>query len=62
MIEGLLPEENVYVGRTYRDAPDIDGCCCVSSERELMSGTIIDAVIEKADGYDLIAKEILIEE
>lgn len=62
MIEGLLPEENVYVGRTYRDAPDIDGCCFVSSERELMSGTIIDAVIEKADGYDLIAKEILIEE
>ena len=27
MIEGKVAGENAYVGRTYRDAPDIDGLC-----------------------------------
>ena len=25
MIEGKLPEENVFIGRTYKDAPNVDG-------------------------------------
>lgn len=59
IIEGFLPEDGVYIGRTFRDAPDIDGYCFVRSERELISGDIIDVVIEAANGYDLLARENL---
>jgi len=58
IIEGYLPEDGVYIGRTFRDAPDIDGYCFVKSGRELISGDIIEAVIEAANGYDLLAKDI----
>lgn len=58
LIEGRLPEEGVYLGRTYRDAPDIDGYCFVRSSRELMTGMIVTAKIERAEGYDLLAEEI----
>jgi len=58
IVEGRLEEENVYVGRTYRDAPDIDGYCFIKSERDLVLGDIIKVKIEKASGYDLIASEV----
>lgn len=58
IIEGYLPEDGVYIGRTFRDAPDIDGYCFVKSGRELISGDIIEAVIEAANGYDLLAKDV----
>lgn len=58
IVEGRLQEENVYVGRTYRDAPDIDGYCFIKSERDLVLGDIIKVKIEKASGYDLIASEV----
>ena len=58
MVDGRIPEENVYIGRTYRDAPDIDGYCFIKSDREIMSGTIIDCKIISAKGYDLLAEEI----
>ena len=58
IIEGKLPEENVYASRTYRDAPDVDGCCFVESKRELVLGEVIKVKIKKASGYDLIASEV----
>lgn len=53
--EGYLPEEKVYVFRTYRDAPDVDGCCFVSSDRDIVLGTMINVKINGAAGYDLTA-------
>lgn len=54
MIEGRIPEDNVYIGRTYMDAPDIDGYVFVSAAKnDLMSGDIVNAAIRGADGYDL---------
>ena len=38
MIEGKVADENAYVGRTYKDAPNVDGLIFVESEEELMSG------------------------
>ena len=38
MIEGKVADENAYVGRTYRDAPNVDGLIFVNTEEELMSG------------------------
>lgn len=57
--EGYLPEEKVYVARTYRDAPDVDGCCFVSSDRDIVLGTVTDVKINGAAGYDLTAEEVI---
>ena len=59
MIEGLLPNDEVYIGRTYRDAPDVDGFVFVSCDRELISGTILPVRITGAAEYDLTAEERL---
>lgn len=56
VIEGYLPDEGVYVARTYRDAPDVDGYLFLSSERELLSGSFVEAEVTGADGYDLIGE------
>lgn len=54
VIEGYSPEEDVYVGRTYRDAPNVDGLVFVNCDYELMSGSYVDVVIREAGPYDLI--------
>ena len=38
MIEGKVADENAYVGRTYRDAPNVDGLIFINTDEELMSG------------------------
>ncbi len=54
IVEGYLPEDEVYVGRTYRDTPEIDNYVFFESPRELMTGTFLRVAIEGADEYDLI--------
>lgn len=54
IIEGSIPEENIYVGRTYRDIPDVDGFVFIDAERELLSGDIVEVEIKATDEYDLI--------
>ncbi|MCR5733738.1 MAG: 30S ribosomal protein S12 methylthiotransferase RimO [Lachnospiraceae bacterium] len=53
-IEGRLVDENVYVARTYMDAPGIDGNVFVGTDRDLMSGDFYDVHITGAHEYDLI--------
>ena len=53
LIEGYLVEDDVYVGRTYRDAPGVDGIVFVSAPYELMSGSFVDVKITEANEYDL---------
>lgn len=57
-VEGKLADENVYVARSYRDAPDIDGYVFLSSDTELMTGDFVQARITGAMDYDLTAKLI----
>jgi ribosomal protein S12 methylthiotransferase len=52
-VEGYLPEKNVYVGRTYRDAPDVDSYIFIKSDIELISGTIIKVHVTDSKDYDL---------
>lgn len=54
LIEGKLPEEAVFCGRTRRDAPEIDGLVFVSSEEELYSGDFVTVKIREAGDYDLM--------
>lgn len=53
-IEGRLPEDGVYVGRTYRDCPSVDGLIFVNSDRELESGQFVHVKITDFSDYDLI--------
>lgn len=55
VIQGRLPEDEVYVARSYRDAPDVDGNVFIQTDRELISGDNIRVKITQAAGYDLIA-------
>jgi len=57
MIEGRLVEDEVYVTRSYKDAPGVDGYIFVQSDRDLVSGDVIEVTITEAKGYDLVAKE-----
>lgn len=63
MFEGKLPEEGdepgeyVYIGRTYMDAPNIDGYIFVKvNDIEIMSGTFAKVKVVDANGYDLIGE------
>ena len=53
LIDGYLSEEDVYVGRSFRDAPDIDGLVFVYADRELMTGDMVSGEITDAKEYDL---------
>ena len=61
IIEGRLadeidyndPEMSVYVARTYRDAPEIDGVCYINTDAQLVPGDIETVEITDADEYDL---------
>jgi len=53
IVEGYLPEDGVYVCRTEGDAPDVDGMLFLETDRELMSGDMIRALVTDAGAYDL---------
>lgn len=58
MIEGKVADENVYVGRTYKDAPNVDGLIFVEADVELMSGDFARVRVTGALEYDLIGEII----
>ena len=58
MIEGKVADENAYVGRTYMDAPNVDGLIFVESDEELMSGDFAKVRVTGALEYDLIGEII----
>ena len=56
MIEGKVADENAYVGRTYGDAPNVDGYIFINTDTELMSGDLCQVHITGALEYDLIGE------
>ena len=56
MIEGKVADENAYVGRTYRDAPNVDGLIFVNTSEELMSGDFARVKVTGSADYDLIGE------
>lgn len=56
MIEGKVADENAYVGRTYKDAPNVDGLIFVETDEELISGDFAKVRITGALDYDLIGE------
>ncbi len=56
MIEGKVADEDAYVGRTYMDAPNVDGLIFVNTDRELVSGDFAKVTVTGAVEYDLIGE------
>lgn len=55
-IEGKVADENAYVGRTYGDAPGIDGYIFVNTGENLMTGDFVRVRVTGALEYDLIGE------
>ena len=55
-IEGKVADENAYIGRTYRDAPNVDGYIFINTDEELMTGDIVKVQVIGAHEYDLIGE------
>ena len=55
-VEGKVADENVYVARTYRDAPDVDGYLFIQTTRELITGDIVSVQVTGSYEYDLIGE------
>ncbi|MFQ8662679.1 MAG: 30S ribosomal protein S12 methylthiotransferase RimO [Lachnospiraceae bacterium] len=56
MVEGKVADENVYVGRTYKDAPNVDGLIFVHTDVELITGDFAKVKVTGALEYDLIGE------
>lgn len=56
MIEGKVADEEVYVGRTYRDAPNVDGYIFVNTTAALLTGDFVQVKVTGANDYDLIGE------
>ena len=62
-LEVLIEEkidENNYVGRTYMDAPEIDGVTYVESNRNLEIGDFVKVKVIDTLDYDLVGEAIWI--
>ena len=58
-VEGYVPGENVYIGRTYKDAPNVDGYVFIRSEEELESGYYVQVRVSGSAEYDLIGEAVI---
>lgn len=56
MIEGKIADEDVYVARTYRDAPNVDGFLFLNTTAELMTGDLVKVLVTDSNEYDLIGE------
>ena len=56
MIEGKVADEPAYVGRTYMDAPNVDGYIFVNSGELFMSGDFVRVKVTGSNDYDLIGE------
>ena len=56
MVEGKVADEEVYVARTYRDAPNVDGFLFINSGANLMTGDFVKVLVTDSNEYDLIGE------
>jgi len=56
MVEGKVADEDVYVTRTYRDAPNVDGYLFLNTTANLMTGDFVNVMVTDCNEYDLIGE------
>lgn len=58
LVEGYLYEENIYIGRSYREAPEVDGSIFILAQEEIISGEMVKVRIIDANDYDLMGEVV----
>ncbi len=53
LVEEKVQGEDLYFGRSYHFAPEVDGIFVLQSEEEIDPGSIVTARVTRADDYDL---------
>ncbi len=56
MVEGKIADEDAYVARTYRDAPNVDGYLFINTGANLMTGDLVRVLVTDSNEYDLIGE------
>ena len=56
MVEGKVADEDAYVARTYRDAPNVDGYLFINTSAPLMTGDFVKVLVTGSNEYDLIGE------
>lgn len=56
MVEGKVADEDTYVTRTYRDAPNVDGYLFLNTTANLMTGDFVKVIVTDCNEYDLIGE------
>ena len=56
MVEGKIADEDAYVTRTYRDAPNVDGYLFLNTTATLMTGDFVEVMVTDSNEYDLIGE------
>lgn len=56
MVEGKVADEDAYVARTYKDAPDVDGYIFINTNEPLMTGDFVKVLVTGSCEYDLIGE------
>ena len=56
MVEGKVADEDVYVARTYRDAPNVDGYLFLNTTATLMTGDLVKVIVTDSNEYDLVGE------
>lgn len=58
IVDGKIPEEGIYCGRSQNDSPDIDGIVFFKADYEILSGDFAEVKITEASDYDLIGEAV----
>lgn len=56
MVEGKIADEDAYIARTYKDAPNVDGYIFIHTEETLMTGDYVQVKVTGSNDYDLIGE------
>ena len=56
MVEGKVADEDVYITRTYRDAPGVDGYLFLNTGASLVTGDFVKVLVTDSNEYDLIGE------
>jgi len=54
IVEGYIPEDDVYIGRTYKDAPGVDGVIFIHTDYKPLAGQVVPVMVTDFSEYDLI--------
>ena len=58
LCDGFDTVADIYYGRTYRDAPDVDGRVYFKSNKRVRAGQFVEVEITEALDYDLVGKTV----